>query len=97
MENKLFFILYGQSATVSVIYMAAPFTALDYWKDLARYAEGIPKQSKVSCFHVDIQNNIVQQLSVLGTFVLLYYLSVFVEVLLIHFINRFYLNDDGCF
>lgn len=29
-ENKLFFILYGQSATVSVIYMAASFTALDY-------------------------------------------------------------------
>lgn len=73
MKNKLFSILYGQSATVSVIYMAASFTALDYWKDLARYAEGILKQSKVGCFHVDIQNNIVQQLTVLGTFVLLYY------------------------
>lgn len=78
MENKLFFILYGQSATVSVIYMAASFTPLDYWKDSARYAEGIPKESKVSCFHADIQNSIVQQLTVLGPFVLLYYLSVFV-------------------
>lgn len=30
MENWLFFILYGQSATVRVIYMAASFTAQDY-------------------------------------------------------------------
>ena len=83
---------YGELAILHII--QSKCNCQSYLHGCIIYSPGLLKRfnKKLSCFHDDIQNSRVQQLPVQGPFILLYYLSIFVSVLLIHFINAFYSN-----